>query len=91
MGTVDHPHTPKGRLFATTRDELNECAALVRAIRRGRLDRLEMPAWPIDVLAQQLVAICASDSWVVDDLFALVCGTFPYAALSTPPEEATRC
>jgi ATP-dependent Lhr-like helicase len=81
VGTVDHPHTPKGRLFATTRDELIECAALVRAIRRGRLDRLEMPAWPLDVLAQQLVAICASDSWAVDDLFALVCGAFPYAAL----------
>lgn len=81
VGTVDHPHTPKGRLFATTRDELIECAALVRAIRRGRLDRLEIPAWPIDVLAQQLVAICASDSWVVDDLFDLVCRASPYAML----------
>ena len=35
---------PKGRLFATTRDELIECAALVRAIRAGELDRLEIPA-----------------------------------------------
>ncbi len=34
---------PKGRLFATTRDELIECAALVRAIRAGELDRLEIP------------------------------------------------
>ena len=34
---------PKGRLFATTRDELIECAALVRAIRTGELDRLEIP------------------------------------------------
>ena len=47
---------PKGRLFATTRDELIECAALVRAIRNGELDRLEIPARPLDILAQQMVA-----------------------------------
>ncbi len=47
---------PKGRLFATTRDELIECAALVRAIRRGELDRLEIPHAPLDILAQQIVA-----------------------------------
>ena len=88
VGTADDPHIPKGRLFATTRDELIECAALVRAIRRGRLDRLEIPAWPIDILAQQLVAICASDTWVVDELFDLVCGAFPYATLPRPAFEA---
>ncbi|MBV9183064.1 MAG: DEAD/DEAH box helicase, partial [Acidobacteria bacterium] len=53
---------PKGRLFATTRDELLECAALVRAIRHGDLDRLMIPEAPLDVLAQQLVATCASAS-----------------------------
>jgi len=51
---------PKGRLFATTRDELLECAALVQAIRHGDLDRLMIPESPLDVLAQQIVAICAS-------------------------------
>jgi len=51
---------PKGRLFATTRDELVECAALVRAIRHGELDRLMVPDSPLDVLAQQIVAACAS-------------------------------
>ena len=50
---------PKGRLFATTRDELIECAALVRAIRRGELDRLELPRNSLDILAQQIVAACA--------------------------------
>src|SRR5207249_5110252 len=44
---------PKGRLFATTRDELVECAALVKAIRQGELDRLHIPEAPLDVLAQQ--------------------------------------
>jgi ATP-dependent Lhr-like helicase len=47
---------PKGRLFATTRDELIECAALVRAIREGTLDRIEVPPAPLDILAQQIVA-----------------------------------
>src|ERR1700704_720625 len=51
---------PKGRFFVTTRDELMECAALVRAIRQGDLDRLMIPDAPIDVLAQQIVATCAS-------------------------------
>ena len=51
---------PKGRLFATTRDDLLECAALVRAIRHGDLDRLMIPESPLDVLAQQIVATCAS-------------------------------
>jgi ATP-dependent Lhr-like helicase len=51
---------PKGRLFATTRDELLECAALVRAIRQGELDRLMVPDSPLDILSQQIVAICAA-------------------------------
>jgi ATP-dependent Lhr-like helicase len=51
---------PKGRLFCTTRDDLLECAALVRAIRHGDLDRLMIPDAPLDVLAQQIVAICAA-------------------------------
>ncbi|MCU1299559.1 MAG: dependent helicase, Lhr family, partial [Acidobacteriaceae bacterium] len=50
---------PKGRFFATTRDELHECAALVRAIKRGDLDRLIIPDSPLDILAQQIVATCA--------------------------------
>src|SRR5262249_34777260 len=55
---------PKGRFFATTRDELLECAALVRSIRQGELDRLMIPDSPLDVLAQQIVATCASTAHV---------------------------
>src|SRR5436190_13777693 len=51
---------PKGRFFATTRDDLLECASLVRAIRSGDLDRLIIPDSPLDVLAQQIVATSAS-------------------------------
>jgi ATP-dependent helicase Lhr and Lhr-like helicase len=53
---------PKGRFFATTRDDLMECAALVRAIKHGDLDRLIIPESPLDVLAQQIVATCAAGS-----------------------------
>jgi ATP-dependent Lhr-like helicase len=51
---------PKGRFFVTTRDDLAECAVLVRAIRRGELDRLIFPQASLDVLAQQIVACCAA-------------------------------
>ena len=53
---------PKGRFFAGTRDDLLECAALVRAIRQGDLDRLIIPDSPLDILAQQIVATCAAES-----------------------------
>lgn len=51
---------PKGRLIVTTRDDLMECSALVRAIKLGDLDRLIIPDAPLDVLAQQIVATCAA-------------------------------
>ena len=72
---------PKCRFFATTRDELIECGALVRGMRHGELDRLQIPEAPLDVLAQQIVAACAADDWQEDDLFALVRGAFPYRNL----------
>ncbi|MGA7962208.1 MAG: DEAD/DEAH box helicase [Candidatus Acidiferrales bacterium] len=73
---------PKSRFFATTRDELLECGALVRAIRHGELDRIEIPDAPLDVLAQQIVAACAAEDWREDDLFALVRRAFPYRNLA---------
>jgi ATP-dependent Lhr-like helicase len=72
---------PEGRLFATTRDELIECGALVHAMRNGAMDALHIPVAPLDVLAQQLVATCAGDDWNVDELFALVRSAQPYRDL----------
>jgi ATP-dependent helicase Lhr and Lhr-like helicase len=72
---------PKGRLFCTTRDDLLECAALVRAIRQGDLDRLMIPESPLDVLAQQIVAACAAEEWSEDEMFALVRRAYPYRNL----------
>jgi len=72
---------PKGRLFATTRDELLECAALIRAIKTGTLDRIEVPSAPLDILAQQIVAAAATQAWTENDLFALVHRAGPYRTL----------
>jgi ATP-dependent Lhr-like helicase len=72
---------PKGRLFATTRDDLLECAAAVRAIRQGDLDRIQIPAAPLDILAQQIVAMCACEDWNEDALFECVLRAYPYRDL----------
>ncbi|HYZ16224.1 MAG TPA: DEAD/DEAH box helicase, partial [Candidatus Acidoferrum sp.] len=72
---------PEGRLFATTRDELLECAALVRAIRAGAMDALTIPNAPLDILAQQIVAACAAHEWAVEALYDAVRQAYPYRAL----------
>ena len=72
---------PKGRIFVTTRDELLECAALVRAIRHGDLDILSVPESPLDILAQQIVAMCAAEDWSEEDLFQLIRRAYPYRNL----------
>jgi ATP-dependent helicase Lhr and Lhr-like helicase len=73
---------PKGRLFAMTRDELLECAALVRAIRSGTLDRIVVPSAPLDILAQQIVAASASQAWNEGNLFSLCRQAYPYRDLT---------
>ena len=55
--------TPKGRLFPLTRDELVECTALLRSVRRGQAGPHRDPEQPLDVLAQQIVAEAAAEDW----------------------------
>ena len=74
--------TPKGRLFPLTRDELLEGMALVRAVRRGELDRIEIPVAPLDILAQQIVASVVCDEWEEDSLFELCRRAWPYRDLT---------
>ncbi len=73
--------TAKGRVYPTTRDELVEAVALLRAVRAGQLDRVLPPRAPLDVLAQQIVAACAADAWPEDRLFELARRAAPYADL----------
>src|SRR5213082_2782202 len=69
--------TPKGRLFPLSRDDLVECAALLAAVRRGELDRVAVPAKPLDVLAQQIVAEVAAREWDEAGLYELLRGAYP--------------
>src|SRR5881628_3029901 len=73
---------PKGRVFPLSRDELIECAALLRATRGGRLDRVIIPERPLDILAQQIVAMAACEEWDEDRLYDVVRGAHPYRGLS---------
>ena len=85
VGRANHQRdgTPAGRLYPMTRDELVECTALLAAVREGRLDLLEPPIAPLDVLAQQLVAEVASvEEREVEAMWDLVRRAAPYAELS---------
>ena len=79
---------PKGRLFATTRDDMLECAAAIHAIKNGDLDRIEVPQKPLDILAQQIVAMCACEDWDEAELFACIRQAYPYRSLTTEEFEA---
>ena len=73
---------PKGRIFPLTRDDLIECAAMVRAVHDGELDRVSVPDKPLDVLAQQIVAETSAEAeWDEDALFNLFKGACPYRSL----------
>src|SRR3954463_15841457 len=74
--------TPKGRIFPLTRDDLIECAAMVRGVRDGQLDRIAVPDKPLDVLAQQIVAeVSAEEEWDAGALFLLFKAAYPYRNL----------
>jgi ATP-dependent Lhr-like helicase len=73
--------TPKGRIFPLTRDDLVECAALIRTVKAGGLDRLIMMDKPLDVLAQQVVAESAAEDWDQGELYELYRGAYPYRSL----------
>ena len=64
VGRADHRRMgiPKGRMFPLSRDELVEGVAVLRSIRQRKLDQIEIPQKPLDLLAQQIVACVASGS-----------------------------
>ncbi|MBH3308458.1 DEAD/DEAH box helicase [Pseudomonas mosselii] len=72
---------PKGRLFPTSRDDLIECVALLDCVRQGELDELHIPAAPLDVLAQQIIAEFGNQPWEERALFDLLRRASPYALL----------
>jgi ATP-dependent helicase Lhr and Lhr-like helicase len=76
---------PKGRFFATTRDDLLEQAALLRKMAAGELDLLEIPDVPIDVLMQQIVATVGAESWDETALYNVLRRAYSYRNLT--PEQ----
>src|SRR6476469_6824767 len=84
VGRAEHKRggLPKGRIFPLSRDELIECAALLRCVNRGELDRLTIPEKPLDVLAQQVVAAASTEDWDENEFFELVCSAWPYRDLT---------
>ncbi len=87
VGRAGHgiARVPKGRLFPLVLDEAVEAVALLRAVRAGRLDRTPMPVPALDILAQQIVAACASagdEGWREDELFERLRRAWPYRDLA---------
>src|SRR5262249_47910668 len=84
VGRAQHQRggLPKGRLFPMTRDELVECVATLRCVRRGQLDALHVPEKPLDVLAQQIVASVACEDWEEGKLFEVARSAYPYRHLT---------
>ncbi|WP_255955914.1 ATP-dependent helicase [Streptomyces odontomachi] len=74
-----------GVVFPKYRGDLVQSAVVTERMRTGSIEALRIPANPLDVLAQQLVAMTAMDTWQVDDLLTLVRRAAPFAAL---PESA---
>jgi ATP-dependent helicase Lhr and Lhr-like helicase len=72
----------KGRVFPKFRADLLEAAVVARRMLDGAIEETRIPRNPLDVLAQQIVAICADEEIAVDDLHRLVRGAYPFADLS---------
>jgi len=72
----------KGRIFPKFRADLLESAVVARRILDGAIEETKIPRNPLDVLAQQIVAICADEEISVDELHELVRGAYPFAELS---------
>ncbi|MEP9383104.1 ATP-dependent helicase [Nocardioides sp. KR10-350] len=79
----------RGVLFPKHRGDLAQTAVSVQRMRAGLIEALSVPANPLDVLAQQIVAATALDSWHVDDLFELVRRAASYTSLPRSAFDAT--
>ena len=71
-----------GKIFPKFRGDLVEAAVVVQRMRAAQIEETRIPRNPLDVLAQQLVAICADGRWTVADLHRLVTRAEPFRDLS---------
>ncbi|WP_462187610.1 DEAD/DEAH box helicase, partial [Frankia sp. CcWB2] len=80
--------TSRGVIIPKHRSDLLECAMVAERMRSGAIERLRYPRNPLDVLAQQIVAMTAMEDWHVDELGALVRRTATFATLPASAFEA---
>ncbi|HEX7477371.1 MAG TPA: DEAD/DEAH box helicase [Polyangiales bacterium] len=71
----------EGRIFPLSRDELVDAVALLQAVERGELDRVQVAPATLDILSQQIVACVATQEWHEDELYALATRAYPYRGL----------
>jgi ATP-dependent Lhr-like helicase len=72
----------RGIIFPKYRGDLVACATVTRAMHEGRIETTRYPRNPLDVLAQQIVALVALEPWKVDDLYTVVRRAAPFATLA---------
>ncbi len=92
VGRSNHSRrgVPEGVVYPLTRDELVECAALLAAVRSGRLDATHPPRAPLDILIQQVVAeVAGAEEWDEDELYELCRRAAPYAELARADFDAS--
>ncbi|WP_310964629.1 ATP-dependent helicase [Nocardioides terrisoli] len=91
VGRAGHQvgETSRGVLFPKHRGDLVPTAVTVERMRTGAIEALRVPANPLDVLAQQVVAATAMDTWAADDLFAVLRRSAPFATLPRSAFDAT--
>src|SRR5262249_57445026 len=71
----------EGVVFPKFRGDLVACAAVAKAMHEGEVEATRYPRNPLDIVAQQIVAMASMDDWSVDRLFAAIRGAAPFAEL----------
>ncbi len=74
--------TAKGRIVVLDRDDLVECSVLLKNAIEGRIDKIQIPKNPLDVLAQHIYGIAIDNIRKIDDVFNLIRKSYPYSTLS---------
>jgi ATP-dependent Lhr-like helicase len=77
----------EGVVFPKFRGDLVACAAVAKAMHEGAVEATRYPRNPLDIVAQQIVAMASMDDWRIDDLFSTIRGAAPYAELGRPAFE----
>lgn len=72
----------KGLVFPKFRGDLVACAAVVESMHTGKIEATRYPRNPLDILAQQIVAMVAMDAWDADELFRAIRRSAPFSELS---------